>query len=150
MCHRIGRPPISTIALGFVAVSSVKRVPRPPARIATFMSLLLLILPNVSRDGAPFHQLPCSYSEYTCSLHNRCSIHFSGKIICSALPSSSFSAEPIAFYSWLKYQTPKLMSLRNFSYSEVWCSRRMATVAKTIVRERRLKVIGIVRMPQGV
>src|SRR5262245_6227901 len=37
MCHRIGRPPISTIGLGLTPVSSAKRVPAPPARITTFM-----------------------------------------------------------------------------------------------------------------
>src|SRR5262245_35295730 len=37
MCQRIGLPPISTMGLGRVSVSSVKRVPRPPARMTTFM-----------------------------------------------------------------------------------------------------------------
>src|SRR4051812_25377726 len=37
MCQRIGRPPISTIGFGLKSVSSRKRVPRPPARIATFI-----------------------------------------------------------------------------------------------------------------
>src|SRR6185437_7273090 len=36
MCHRIGRPPISTIGLGRMVVSSLSRVPRPPARITSF------------------------------------------------------------------------------------------------------------------
>src|SRR6185312_16210015 len=37
MCHRIGRPPISTMGFGRTALSSLIRVPKPPARITTFM-----------------------------------------------------------------------------------------------------------------
>src|SRR6187401_2941725 len=37
MCQRIGCPPISTIGLGLTIVSSDRRDPTPPARIATFM-----------------------------------------------------------------------------------------------------------------
>src|SRR5215471_749138 len=37
MCHRIGRPPISTIGLGRTVVSSLSRVPNPPARITAFI-----------------------------------------------------------------------------------------------------------------
>src|SRR5262245_37519571 len=37
MCHRIGMPPISTIGLGRISVSSERREPRPPAKIATFI-----------------------------------------------------------------------------------------------------------------
>src|SRR5580692_7304035 len=40
MCHRIGRPPISTIGFGRTPVSSLSRVPRPPARITAFISVL--------------------------------------------------------------------------------------------------------------
>src|SRR6476646_3266833 len=36
MCHRIGRWPMSTIGLGRDSVSSLNRVPMPPARITTF------------------------------------------------------------------------------------------------------------------
>src|ERR1700749_5020834 len=43
MCHKIGRPPISTIGLGLVALSLIMRVPNPPARITTFISILLLL-----------------------------------------------------------------------------------------------------------
>src|ERR1051325_10791350 len=39
MCQRIGLPPISTIGLGRIAVSSAKRAPFPPARITTFISM---------------------------------------------------------------------------------------------------------------
>src|SRR5437016_5400590 len=38
MCQRIGSPPISTIGFGFSAVASCNRVPRPPARMTTFMA----------------------------------------------------------------------------------------------------------------
>src|SRR6476659_7427841 len=34
-CHSVGRPPISTRALGIAWVCSWRRVPRPPQRIAT-------------------------------------------------------------------------------------------------------------------
>src|SRR5215204_4745680 len=34
-CQRIGRPPISTSALGTVSVRSRSRVPRPPQRMTT-------------------------------------------------------------------------------------------------------------------
>ena len=40
MCQRIGRPPISTIGLGLVSVSSISREPRPPARMTTFIRIL--------------------------------------------------------------------------------------------------------------
>jgi hypothetical protein len=36
MCHSTGRPPSSTIGLGRVVVSSLMRVPKPPARITAF------------------------------------------------------------------------------------------------------------------
>src|SRR4051812_26576369 len=45
MCQRIGSPPISTIGLGRSDVSSLRRVPRPPARMTTFM--------RASCPGAP-------------------------------------------------------------------------------------------------
>src|ERR1035437_10497283 len=35
-CQSIGLPPISTIGLGRTAVSSLRREPKPPARITTF------------------------------------------------------------------------------------------------------------------
>src|SRR5919109_1080024 len=38
MCHKIGRPPISTIGLGRTSVSSARRVPSPPARMPTFIT----------------------------------------------------------------------------------------------------------------
>src|ERR1700730_6674570 len=37
MCHKIGMPPISTIGLGRISVSSARRVPNPPASIPTFI-----------------------------------------------------------------------------------------------------------------
>src|SRR5438067_1132574 len=39
MCQRSGLAPISIIGFGFAAVSSLSRVPRPPARITAFMPL---------------------------------------------------------------------------------------------------------------
>src|SRR6185369_13427027 len=37
MCQRIGFPPISTIGFGFSTVSSLSRVPRPPASMTVFI-----------------------------------------------------------------------------------------------------------------
>src|SRR5687767_2292983 len=45
MCQRIGSPPISTMGLGLVWVSSDRRVPSPPARITVRI--------NGSRRGSP-------------------------------------------------------------------------------------------------
>ena len=39
MCQRIGFEPISTIGFGLYSVSSLNRVPKPPARITTGISL---------------------------------------------------------------------------------------------------------------
>src|ERR1700678_913834 len=39
MCQRIGRPPIATIGFGRRCVSSLIRVPRPPANMTHFMDL---------------------------------------------------------------------------------------------------------------
>jgi hypothetical protein len=41
MCHKIGLPPISTIGFGRTEVSSLIRVPSPPARITAFIDLIL-------------------------------------------------------------------------------------------------------------
>ena len=39
MCHKIGLYPISTMGLGLRCVSSDNLVPRPPAKITTFIYL---------------------------------------------------------------------------------------------------------------
>jgi len=39
ICQRIGRPPISIIGLGLKADSSDMRVPKPPARMTTFIKI---------------------------------------------------------------------------------------------------------------
>ena len=44
MCHKIGRPPISTIGFGFDVVSSLRRVPKPPANITAFIAEGVLVL----------------------------------------------------------------------------------------------------------
>src|ERR1035438_8113130 len=49
ICHRIGRPPISTMGLGRYSVSSRKRVPRPPHSITTFTRFSWQALMLVSR-----------------------------------------------------------------------------------------------------
>ena len=42
ICQRIGCSPISIIGFGFKWLSSLIRVPNPPANITTFIALLLL------------------------------------------------------------------------------------------------------------
>ena len=42
MCYRIGIPPISIMGLGLNADSSEIRVPKPPARMTTFIIFLLI------------------------------------------------------------------------------------------------------------
>jgi hypothetical protein len=39
ICHRIGRPPISTIGFGRMTVSSLRRVPAPPASNTAFIEV---------------------------------------------------------------------------------------------------------------
>src|SRR5262245_7253658 len=50
MCQRIGFPPISTIGLGRITVSSDNRDPRPPARITAF--IFPPLLPSAERGPA--------------------------------------------------------------------------------------------------
>jgi hypothetical protein len=40
MCHKIGMPPMVTIGFGFTPVSSLRRVPNPPAKMTAFMHSL--------------------------------------------------------------------------------------------------------------
>src|SRR5689334_6740874 len=49
MCQRIGRPPTSTIGLGFDSDSSARRVPRPPASKTVFTIPPRADLARVSR-----------------------------------------------------------------------------------------------------
>src|SRR5262245_14984179 len=53
MCQRIGRPPISTIGLGLISVSSLSRVPSPPARMTHFMKPAKICIQS------PEERLPC-------------------------------------------------------------------------------------------
>src|SRR4030042_6047448 len=39
MCHRMGRFPICTMGFGLNSVSSLRRVPRPPQSMTTFINL---------------------------------------------------------------------------------------------------------------
>ena len=39
MCHKTGLPPISTMGLGRTEVSSLRRVPNPPAKIIAFIRI---------------------------------------------------------------------------------------------------------------
>src|SRR3954452_7676149 len=57
MCHRIGRPPISTMGFGLNSVSSRRRVPKTPARITVFIIIvdylrLRAALRHLPRPGA--------------------------------------------------------------------------------------------------
>src|SRR6476661_5092097 len=58
MCQSIGRPPISTIGLGFVSVSSARRVPSPPARMTTFSPGLFA---RARRAVVIEVRLPCTF-----------------------------------------------------------------------------------------
>src|ERR1017187_2763058 len=51
MCHRIGRPPISTIGFGRVTVSSLSLVPTPPANMIAFIPSSGAPEPCASQDG---------------------------------------------------------------------------------------------------
>jgi len=53
MCQRMGRPPISTIGLGRMPVSSLSRVPRPPARITAFISSSYIANRPLCRQAKP-------------------------------------------------------------------------------------------------
>src|SRR6266702_1429714 len=52
MCQRMGWPPISTIGFGRTEVSSLRRLPSPPARIIAFMTPFL-------SEAAPRSPAPC-------------------------------------------------------------------------------------------
>src|SRR5438132_764263 len=58
MCQRIGLPPISTIGFGRSDVSSLRRVPIPPARMTTFTSTSCL----QRVDGTPASSAPSGTS----------------------------------------------------------------------------------------
>src|ERR1700691_386722 len=49
MCHRIGRPPISIIGVGWNSVAPRSRVPNPPHSTTTFMYRVLAAL-RIFRD----------------------------------------------------------------------------------------------------
>ena len=53
MCQRIGLPPISIMGFGLKTLSSAMRVPRPPARITTFISIFPFYRPF---DSAAYNQ----------------------------------------------------------------------------------------------
>src|SRR6202162_1657947 len=60
MCQRIGRPPISTIGLGFVSFSSASREPKPPARI----TVCIRRLPRFNGSPGPIRR----WSRYSTQL----------------------------------------------------------------------------------
>src|SRR5215472_672120 len=66
MCHKIGRPPISTIGLGRIEVSSTNRVPSPPARMTAFISFPfpLPFIHTVSCPRCPRNRSTNSVSRY--------------------------------------------------------------------------------------
>ena len=56
MCHKRGLPPISTMGFGFKSVSSLIRVPRPPANITAFIDYSFLInLMSQTRQSKSIH-----------------------------------------------------------------------------------------------
>src|ERR1700728_1444701 len=75
MCHRIGRPPISTIGLGRVTVSSLSRVPSPPANMTAFIPILWCsqALRYLSRKRFPL-SVVCETSPQVHTVHGECLI----------------------------------------------------------------------------
>ena len=63
MCQRIGLPPISTIGFGRRLVSSLMRVPRPPARMTAFMSARSRSRPDCAACGGADNRRRCASSE---------------------------------------------------------------------------------------
>src|SRR5690606_11195463 len=64
MCHRIGRPPISTIGLGLMAVSSERRVPNPPASMTTFIASSIPAVPAAAGSDSGSSRDPYKISAY--------------------------------------------------------------------------------------
>src|ERR1017187_475768 len=67
MCHRMGRPPTSTMGLGRNSVSSRSRVPKPPHRITTFTT----IGPPATTGALSFLRWKGNYSGDTTGLLSR-------------------------------------------------------------------------------
>src|SRR5438874_2031860 len=63
MCQRMGFPPISTMGFGLTAVSSVRRVPTPPARITAFIDERRLVGAAAGEDNRDRH---AENSQVTC------------------------------------------------------------------------------------
>src|SRR6266481_4541217 len=63
ICHRMGRPPISTIGFGLAIVSSDRREPNPPARMTAFMVVLSSQKPDVQST----HEATSNY----CATHHQ-------------------------------------------------------------------------------
>src|SRR6478609_890733 len=64
-CQRIGRPPISTSALGMACVCSWRRVPRPPQRMTTGTGMRRGMIPGPAcRYGAPMPVDPAIFKAY--------------------------------------------------------------------------------------
>src|SRR6266852_4399895 len=60
ICQRIGLPPISTMGLGFKEVSSLMRVPNPPAKITAFITFApssTSVILNEVKDLRNRHQI---------------------------------------------------------------------------------------------
>ena len=55
MCQRIGRPPISTMGLGFNWVSSARRLPKPPQRITVFIKSPVQIIEVCDLGSCLYH-----------------------------------------------------------------------------------------------
>ena len=66
MCHKIGRPPISTIGFGFRCVSSESRVPRPPASRTAFIRFVLAWLGVKGKCVAGLQQSAIEHRQRSC------------------------------------------------------------------------------------
>ena len=90
MCQRIGRPPISTIGLGRVSVSSVNRVPRPPARITTFIRTYaaeprLLMRKNTQHEKVNRNaEMPCIITAPIADGSDECGLRYRSQLVKNA------------------------------------------------------------------
>ena len=113
MCHKMGMPPISTIGLGRISVSSANLVPRPPANIATFIFKLLHneAKASILKHGAKFIAVAIKHTNQIASLNLTVVVWF--QLLFPRLSGLLGSAELISLYlenSGLGPQTVQDMS----------------------------------------
>src|SRR6185312_8599521 len=100
MCQRMGRPPMSTIGLGRVAVSSLSRVPAPPARITAVVTvsrrpLMITAEPRPHPGGLRWHRgtrRPAAHRDWPDSV--RCSRPRAATVTLAANGGQDHEASP--------------------------------------------------------